>query len=245
MPTIAHALLGGAIALIFYIITNNENWNSEKKFTERMVIIFAFNSMIGPDIFTALNAFRLGELADSIPIRATVHSILGWPLWCLIIMWLWYYAINIRSTEQTKLSLKSTFLLLVAAGEIHFFMDAMDAGLYVFGYGDWRLHVSIENLFMIDTIYQTGPLTNIFPWFSMGEMFILGLFFMIILIYSLFRWEMKYTWLTAGAFLGIIVSLYFLLGAGILGGEEHDMGAIIYYGGLLLLPLGLMVISME
>jgi len=237
--------LGGAIALIFYLITNSENWNSEKKFTERMVIIFAFNSMIGPDIFTSLYAFRLGELAEAIPIRSTVHSIFGWPLWCLVIMWIWYYVINIRSTEQTKLSLKSIFLLLVAAGSIHFFMDAIDAGLYIFGYADWRIHVSFEDLFMIDTIYQTGPLTDLFPWFGMGHMFLVGLFFMILLIYSLFRWELKYTWVIAGIFLGVIVLLYFLLGAGILGGEEHDMGAILYFGGLLLLPLALMVIAME
>ena len=130
MPTIAHAILGGAIALIFYTITLNRE--SEKKFTERMVIIFAFNSMIGPDIFTMLNAFKLEDVANAIPIRATVHSALGWPLWCLAIMWLWYFVINIRSTEQTKLSMKSTLLLLIAAGEIHFFLDALDAGIYLF-----------------------------------------------------------------------------------------------------------------
>lgn len=245
MPTVAHSLLGGAIALIFYIITNSNNWNSEKKFTERMVILVALNSFIGPDIFTMLYAFGLGELAEANPLRATVHSVFGWPLWCLLIMVLWYYAINLRSTEQTKLSLKSTFLLLVAAGEIHFFMDAMDAGIYLFGFADWRMHISFQELFMIDTLYQTGPLTSIFPWFSMGEMFMVGLFFMFLLTYSLFRWEMKYTWLIAGLFLFIIISLYFLLGANILGGTEHDMGAILYFGGLLILPLGLMVISIE
>jgi len=245
MPTVSHALLGGAIGLIFYLITNSQNWNSEKKFTERMVILVALNCFIGPDIFTMLYAFRLGELAEANPIRATVHSVLGWPLWCLIIMVLWYYAINIRSTEQTKLSLKSTFLLLVAAGELHFFMDAIDAGITLFGFGDSRLIITFEDLFMIDTIYQTGPLTNIFPWFSMGEMFMVGLFFMVLLTYSLFRWEMKYTWLIAGLFLAIIILLYFLLGADILGGEEHDMAAILYFGGLLILPLGLMVVSIE
>lgn len=245
MPTVAHSLLGGAIALIFYIITNSEHWNSEKKFTERMVIIVALNSFIGPDIFTMLYAFGLGDVAEATPIRATVHSVFGWPLWCLIIMVLWYYAINIRSTEQTKLSLKSTLLLLIAAGELHFFMDTIDAGINLFGFGDSRLIITFEDLFMIDTNFQTGPLSSVFPWFSMGEMFMVGLFFMVLLTYSLFRWEIKYTWLIAGLFLFIIISLYFLLGADILGGTEHDMGAIIYFGGLLILPLGLMVISME
>ncbi len=243
MPTIAHALLGGAIALIFYTITLK--WNTEKRFTERMVILFAFNSMIGPDIFTMLNAFHLGEIADAIPLRATVHSALGWPLWCLIIMWLWYYVINIRSTEQTKLSKKSTLLLLIAAGEMHFFLDALDAGIYIFGYGDWRIHITLQDLFLIDDLYPTGPLTNVLPWFSMAEMFIVGLFFMILMIYSLFRWQLKYTFLVAGIFLTTIISLYLLLGSNILGGSEHDVGVTFYFGGLFLIPLALMALSME
>jgi len=243
MPTIAHAILGGAIALVFYTITLK--WNTEKKFTERMVILFAFNSMIGPDIFTMFYAFRLGAVAESIPIRPTVHSILGWPLWCLIIMWLWYYVINIRSTEQTKLSKKSTLLLLIAAGEMHFFLDALDAGFPVFGFGDWRIHYSLQDLFLIDDIYTSGPLTEVFPWFSMAEMFLLGLFFMILLIYSLFRWQLKYTYLVAGLFLFTIIVLYFLLGSPILGGTEHDLGITIYFGGLFLIPLFLMVLAME
>ena len=243
MPTIAHAILGGAIALIFYTITQHRE--SEKKFTERMVILFAFNSMIGPDIFTMLYAFRLGDVANAIPIRATVHSALGWPLWCLIIMWIWYYVINIRSTEQTKLSRKSTLLLLIAAGEMHFFLDALDAGIYIFGYGDWWVHVSLQNLFLIDDIYSTGPLTKFFPWFSMGEMFLVGLFFMILMIFSMFRWQLKYTYLIAGIFLATVIGLYFLLGSTILGGTEHDIGITLYFGGLFLIPLVLMVWAME
>jgi hypothetical protein len=243
MPTIGHALLGGSIALILYTIS--QKWNTEKKFTERMVIIFAFNSMIGPDIFTMLNAFRLGEVANSIPIRATVHSVLGWPLWCLIIMWLWYYVINIRSTEKTKLSMKATLLLLIAAGEMHFFLDTLDAGMYIFGYGDLSIRVTLQDLFLIDDIYTVGPLTNVLPWFSMGEMFLVGLLFMIVLIYTIFRKQLIYTYITAGIFLTSIVILYFLLGSNILGGSEHDIGVTLYFGGLFIIPLGLMVLAME
>ena len=146
---------------------------------------------------------------------------------------------------QTKLSKKATLLLLIAAGEIHFFLDALDAGIYIFGYGDWNLHITLQDLFVIDDIYQTGPLTNIFPWFSMAEMFLVGLFFMILMIFSLFRWQLKYTYLIAGIFLSAIISLYFLLGSTILGGSEHDIGVTIYFGGLFLIPLGLMVWAME
>ena len=243
MPTIGHALLGGSIAIILYSIS--QNWGSEKRFTERMVIILAFNSMIGPDIFTLLNAFNLNQVANSIPIKPTVHSVFGWPLWCLIIMLLWYYVINIRSTEKTKLSMKSTLFLLIAAGEMHFFLDALDAGIYVFGFGDFSIHITIQDLFLIDEIYAIGPLTEVFPWFSMGEMFLVGLAFMILMIYSIFRWQLKYTYLVAVLFLTTILSLFFLLGANILGGNEHDIGVTIYFGGLFLVPLGLMVLAME
>ena len=241
MPTIAHAILGGAIAMIFYSIT--QNIEMEKKFTERMVILFAFNSMIGPDIFTVLNAFHLEELSNSILIKPFVHSILGWPIWCLGIMWIWYYLINIRSTELTKLSRKSTLLLLIAAGEMHFFLDILDDGVWLIGFGSWNIHITLQN-FYSGMAYQYGPLHEAMPWFSMTEMFFIGLLFMILLIYSLFRWEFKYTVVVASIFLATIFICYYLFGS-IVFGYENDFGITIYFGGLFLLPMLLMVLAME
>ena len=209
-----------------------------------MVIIFAFNSMIGPDIFTMLYAFHLGEVANTIPIRPTVHSILGWPIWCLFIMWIWYYVINIRSTEQTKLSMKSTFFLLVAAGEMHFYLDLLDDGVNLIGYGSDSIRLTLEDNFLIGMAYQTGPLSEAMPWMSMTEMFFIGLIFMIILIYSLFRWQHKYTFLVAGIFLGTVILCYYLFGSYVYG-YENDLGIILYFGGLFLLPLSLMILAME
>ena len=76
MPTIAHALLGGAIALIFYGISQYWEFKNERRFTERMVVLFAFNSMLGPDIFTMFYAFSIDTRA--IQIKPFMHSILGW-----------------------------------------------------------------------------------------------------------------------------------------------------------------------
>ena len=242
MPTISHAILGGAIALVFYGLTNSPSWTSEKRFTERMVILFALNSFIGPDIFTMLHAFNINP--DGIPIRSFVHSILGWPVWCLGIMWIWYYVINLKSDEQTKLSRKSTLLLLVAAGEIHFYLDFLDNGVNLIGFGDWRILLTLEDHFLTGTSYPYGPLHEIAPWFSMTEMFIIGIVFMILLIYSLFRWQLKYTVLIAGAFLILIFVLYFLFGS-VVFAHENDFGITLYFTLFFLVPIILMILAIE
>ncbi|MHA1293188.1 MAG: hypothetical protein ACTSQJ_11010 [Promethearchaeota archaeon] len=242
MPTISHAILGGALALIFYVITNSEYWNSEKRFTERMVVLFSFNSFIGPDIFTMFYAFNIDT--NQIPIKAFEHSLIGWPIWCLGIMWIWYYVINIKSTEGTQLSKRSTLLLLISAGEIHFFLDMLDDGVDLIGFGNWHVHLTLQGNFLIGMAYQYGPLHEIMPWFSMTEMFFIGLIFMIILIYSIFRWEFKYTLIIASLFLLTIFLLYFLFGS-IVFGFENDLGVSLYFGTLLIIPLILMVLAIE
>ncbi len=242
MPTIAHALLGGAVALIFYTLSIKWGFQNEKKFTERMVIVFALNSMIGPDIFTMFLAFHIDT--SSIPIKPFVHSILGWPIWCLFIMWLWYYVINIRSTEQTRLSKRSTLLLLIAAGEMHFYLDLLDDGVNLIAFSSWNVHLTLEENFLTGASYEFGPLHDMMPWFSMTEMFLIGIFFMILLIYSLFRWELKYTYLISTLFLVSLFVLYFLFGS-IIFGFENDIGVTLYFGLLFLIPLTMMILAME
>ncbi len=242
MPTIAHAILGGALALVFY--TMSKKWNLEKKFTERMVILFSFNSMIGPDIFTMLYAFQLGQVAEQIPIRPFVHSMLGWPVWCLGILWVWYYVINLRSTDDTKLSKMSALLLLIAAGEMHFYMDMLDEGVHLIAFGKWGVFLTLQDNFLTGMAYQYGPLHGIFPWFSMTEMFIIGLVIMIFLIYTLFKKELIWTYIVAGIFFAAIIGLYFLFGSYIFGFED-DYGITVYFLSLFIAPLALMVLAME
>ena len=242
MPTIAHALLGGAIAMIFFSLTNSENWNADKRFSERMVILVAFNSFIGPDIFTMFYAFDLDP--SQIIIKPFVHSILGWPLWCLGIMWIWYYVINIKSTEQTALSKKSTLLCLVAAGEIHFYLDLLDSPVTLIGFGNWTINISLQDHFLIGMKYQYGPLHDVFPWFNMTELFFIGIIFLIILVYSLFRFQTKYTYLISAIFVAFIMACYILIGSYVVG-FENDLGVTLYFCGLLLLPMVLLMYAME
>ncbi len=242
MPTIAHAILGGTLAIIFY--TMSQRWNPEKKFTERMVILFSFNSMIGPDIFTMMYAFHMGNIAEQIPIRPFVHSILGWPVWCLGIMWIWYFVINLRSTDDTKLSKLSALLLLIAAGEMHFYLDMLDDGVHLIAFGNWGVYLSWQDNFLTGMKYQYGPLSDTFPWFSMTEMFFIGLVFMILLIYTLFKKELIWTYIVAGIFFASIIGLYFLFGSYIFG-FENDFGVILYFGTLFIVPLMLMGLAME
>ena len=98
MPSIAHAIFGGAFAFIFYSLS--KSLDLEKKFNERMLYLYIFNSFIGPDIFKVFYAFKLDFLALENPLTYFVHSLLGWPIWCLGIMWIWYYVINIGAKEE-------------------------------------------------------------------------------------------------------------------------------------------------
>ncbi|MHA1337317.1 MAG: hypothetical protein ACTSPW_16515 [Promethearchaeota archaeon] len=242
MPTIAHSLLGGGIALILYILTNTNGFYSERRFTERMVILVAFNSFIGPDIFTLFYAFHIDT--SKIPLKILVHSLLGWPIWCLGILWIWYYVINIRSTPLTKVSKKSVLLLLIAAGEIHFFLDFLDSSVCLIGYGDLAIYISLNKDFLTGLTYMYGPFHDVAPWFSMTEMFFVGVLFLFLLVYSIFRWELKYTILIAILFLITIFSLYFIFGS-IVFGFENDFGITLYFGGLLIFPIMLMIFAME
>lgn len=241
-PTISHALLGGALAIILYVLTNSEHWKSDKKFSERMVVLVAFNSFIGPDIFTMFYAFNMDP--SSIIIKPFVHSMIGWVIWCLGIMWIWYYIINIKSTEQTKVSKLSVLLLLIAAGEIHFFLDMLDNSVSIIGFADWQIRISLQDLYYISEIHEFGPLHSLIPWFTMTEMFFIGLVFMVLLIYSLFRWQLKFSLLIALMFLITIFSAFFLFGS-IVFGKENDFGITLYFGILLVLPIILMIYAME
>ena len=240
IPSISHSILGGAVALIFYMIS--QKYDTEKKFTERMVVLFAFNSFIGPDIFTLFLVFNIDT--NAIPVKSLCHSLLGWPIWCLGIMWIWYLVININSNEETKLSKKSTLMLLIAAGEIHFFLDMLDDGVDLIGFGDFHLHLTLQGNFLLGSAYPYGPLHDVMPWFSMTYMFLIGLAFLILLIYSLFKWELKHTLIIASIFFAMILVLYVLFGSVIVG-YENDFGVVIYFGTLLLIPLVLIYFSME
>lgn len=241
-PTIAHALLGGSLALLLYTIS--QQWNLEKRFTERMVVVFAFNSMIGPDIFNILYAVHLDELVNSIPIKSFVHSLLGWPIWCLGIMWIWYYVVNFKSTKQTKISKRATLLLLIAAGEMHFYLDFLDNGVNLIGFSDWSVHLNLQEHFLTGESYVYGPLFELVPWFSMFELFLIGIVFMILMIYSLFRWQLKYTYIIALVFLITLFILYFLVGS-IIFGKENDIGVTLYFGLLFLIPFSMTILAME
>ncbi|MFO8019764.1 MAG: hypothetical protein R6U96_14160 [Promethearchaeia archaeon] len=242
MPSIGHAILGGALALILYTITNSEHWKSEKRFNERMVVLVAFNSFIGPDIFTMFYAFNLDP--SVIPIRPFVHSVIGWVIWSGGIMWLWYYIINYKAKGEERISFLATFVLLVAAGEAHFFLDFFDNGVDLIGFGGFHLHLTLQENFLIAFDYPYGPLHTLFPWFSMTELFFIGLGFMILLIYSLFHWKLRYTYFIAIIFLTTLVILYLLFGSYIVS-FENDFGIIILFGGFLLVPIYLMVAAIE
>ena len=118
MPSIAHLVLGGVIALCFYYISNG-------KFTKTHAFIFFLCNYLGPDVGWVLGIGRF------------THSLLFWPLFALILAYLYHYFtrftiridsiknVEIIDLEGYKLHYFNTYLLVLAAGILHLYLDGI------------------------------------------------------------------------------------------------------------------------
>lgn len=241
MPTIAHSLLGGAISLILYAFTRK----SDKRFTNRMVILLSLNSFIGPDLLN-ITYTLVEDMGALYNIHKIIHSIIGWPIWCLGIVWLFYYVINIKASDEDKLSLLQIYLILIAGGFFHFGMDLLTQSLWIFGIpiSPWNEATINLNTFLTGDDYPEGPLHALMPWFSMGEMFIIGIAFLICMIYALMKDNLKLTIILSLLFLTTLLVCYWLFGS-LIFGEEEDIGITLFYGAFFIGPLLLCFASFQ
>ena len=118
MPSIAHLVMGATIGTCLYYISNG-------KFTKTHVFIFFLCNYLGPDVGWVLG------------IGHYTHSLVFWPLFALILAYFYYYftrftikfdgikSIEIIDLEGHKLHYFSTYMVVLAAGILHNYLDGI------------------------------------------------------------------------------------------------------------------------
>src|SRR6056297_2799173 len=227
MPTITHSIVGGALALIFFTITNKDQGNqylsNKKVFKKEHVIIFALNSFIGPDFAKILSPFYSGDYWESVMfhrINGTLHTVLGWILVAPLFAGI-YYTIFRYMTQEGKIngnapiSYTHTLLLIIAAGMNHFGMDMLDNTIRVFPYyipNTSEYAYTLSDFFTGNAMAE-GVWWNSLSWFDTKFYLILGLIFMIILIWMMNKKKsIKKIWFTSLFFGALVYGLIFGIG---------------------------------
>lgn len=118
MPSIAHLVMGGILAICLYYISNG-------KFTKTHVFILFLCNYLGPDVGWVLGIGRY------------THSLLFWPLFALILAYVYHYFtrftikingikdIEIIDLENYKLQYINTYFLVLAGGIMHLYLDSI------------------------------------------------------------------------------------------------------------------------
>jgi heme A synthase len=241
MPTIGHALVGAAVGFLLYVQTRGNS----RRFNENHMIVLALNSLVGPDLGKFLIPFTgwLGPDAFPAQLNAFIHSLVGWTLFALP-LGLVYYAIFRKSKTQPT-TFRAIYLLMLAGGLLHFALDFLDGGVWLlprnFGWSNllWSLAGSLTG-----DLYPEGPLTDAMPWFHTSHLLLLGLAFMVLLIWMVKNRPLREVYIAGGVFVVLVVGIIALLGSQVVYGE-NDLGFALY--GLLfwVLPLVLCYTAME
>lgn len=118
MPSIAHLVMGGIIAICLYYI-------SEGRFSKTHVFILFLSNYVGPDVGWVLGVGRF------------THSLLFWPLFALLLAYIYHYFtrftikidglknIEIIDLEYHKLKYINTYFLVLAGGIMHLYLDGI------------------------------------------------------------------------------------------------------------------------
>ena len=234
MPTIAHLVLGAVIGISLYYI-------SDGKFSKTHVFVLFLNNYLGPDVGWVLG------------LGAITHSIAFWPVFAFVLSYFYHYFtrftieidgiknIELIDLEKHKMSYINVYLLVVAGGILHNYIDGMmNRG------GIFYIIPQIKNLsgvswtiddFML--LWETG-LLGIIPVVSLiiGVLLILGFIFV-------FTWFLQDFSKKAGiitvSYVILFMLTYLLLGS--LSTEHADAGAIMYICLFWAIPLACCVLS--
>jgi hypothetical protein len=180
------------------------------------------------------------------------HTVAGWFFAALLLAFL-YFAIFKYATKEGKqgnppLTFKSTYLVILAAGLLHFALDFVDYASYMTpnfsgegSYGAFQL--GYENL---STGYgmPEGILSSVFPGFSGGELLLIGLLSMVILIWVLNNKKLIVVYIAAGGFILFIITILILFGGRVVY-YENDLGWLIYFLFFIMFPLYLIKFSLD
>jgi len=236
MPSIAHLVLGGVIALCFYYI-------SDGKFTKTHAFIFFLSNYLGPDVGWVLG---IGHFT---------HSLLFWPLFAVVLAFIYHYFtrftikidgiknIEIIDLEGHKLHFLNTYLLVLAAGILHNYLDGI-----MNKEGTFRIipQLPLNNEELSWTLGdlikfgEEGVLQiNFLIAISIGVTLIFGFIFV-------FIWFLKKNSKTNAIIVCIYIVgfvIFFYLAGSIITTFHPDGGAIIYVSIFWAVPLILCVLS--
>ena len=250
MPTITHAFVGGAIALLLFSFTKHRNL--DKSFNKEHVILFALNSFVGPDYpkffspflgpdYRNTNTFYI--LHDNLS-----HTIVGWIIWSIIFALIYYcifrFATKARKTNTIPISLLNTYLVILAAGMFHFALDMLDSSVKIFpAIFSSDTALSIE-FFMTGNKFAIGPMWETMSWFGNKHLLIIGILFLILLIWMLYHGTEKNIWLISLGFGILVYGLIWLVGGNIVH-NENDLGFMIYALLFWIGPISVLFLTME
>lgn len=236
MPSIAHLVLGGTIAICLYYISNG-------KFTKTHAFIFFLCNYLGPDVGWVLGIGRI------------THSLLFWPLFALILAYFYHYFtrftikidgiknVELIDLEGYKLHYLNTYLLVLAAGILHLYLDGI-----MNKEGEFRiipqlplnseeLYLTLNDLIVFgkEEVLQIHFLISIF----IGVSLIFGFVFLYILF---LKKNSKKTAIIVCIYIVAFVIFFYCFGS-ITTMFHPDGGAIIYVSIFWALPLILCVLS--
>ncbi len=251
MPTITHSMIGGAIALLLYTLTYENLEKGGKTFQKEHVIILALNSFIGPDYSKFLSPFFGREYWESTAyqqINGFSHSIIGWLIlsfpFALLYYSLFRYTGQGKREKNAPISYMHVLILIIAGGMNHFGMDMLDSSVRVFPPIISKEYSLSITSFYTGSMLAEGDLWDTLSWFSTRYYLMLGIIFMIILIYMLNKKSLKAVWITAIAFSVIVFSLIYFIGSRSVS-YENDLGLFLYAMFAWIIPLYLCYASME
>jgi len=236
MPSIAHLVLGGFLAISLYYI-------SDGKFSKTHAFIFFLNNYIGPDI---------GWL---IGLGYYTHNLVSWFFFAMGLAIFYYYLtrfsfeidglrkIEIIDREKYKLSYLQTFCLVLAGGILHIYLDDTInyEGIYhiipqlPMGFDGFAINLHEFASFGLEGVLNMNSIISLL----FGLIFIIGFIF-------IFAYFLKYNTKKNGALIVLYIAsfmAYFYLVGGASTGEHGDGGAIIYVSFYWITPLMLCMLS--
>ncbi len=248
MSTITHAMIGGLIGLCLYTLTQK----SDRQFKAEHVIIFALNCFVGPDFSKFLSPFCCTNYWTNpllLTINGFVHSIIGWVIISVLLAGIYYMIFSLAATRTQGKKIPITYghvlMLIIAGGFNHFGIDLLDATIRVLPNG-WsnQIYLSLTTFTLLGENAAEGLLWPWFGWFDDKYLLLLGLGFMVLLIWLLKNKSLKSVWYVGLGFFVFIYSLIILIGGNIVE-NENDLGMILYVGFAWFSPVALCFLSME
>lgn len=247
MSTITHAIIGAALGMILYSWTLHH----QKQFKIEHLIVFAINNFIGPDFPKLLSPFFGREYFQNLiflQINDFVHSYVGWVIISGLLSGLYYGIFQLskeaRTTKKITITFLHIYLLIVAAGFLHFGIDLLDGSVRIvpisFGV-NWI--ITLET-FKTGNSWAEGPLWDQMNWFDDKYLLLLGIICLIILIWVLKHKSLKMSWGLGLIFTGIIYALIILIGSNAVE-NENDVGILLYICMAWLIPIILCLLSLD